>query len=159
MLRSVMEPPWSLRIEDEAPLTVASIVDGAAWVTPDGGEPQKLAAGDVAVLRGPNPYTFADDPETPGNIIIGPGQVCTTLDGVDLAERMDLGVRTWGNNLDGSTTMLTGTYEMHSAVGDRLLRSLPDLVVLPGGTVDLPVIDLLNQEIGKEEPGQEAVLD
>jgi AraC-like DNA-binding protein len=154
-----MEPPWSLRIQDEAPLTVASIVEGEAWVTPDGGEPEKLVAGDVAVMRGPNPYTFADHPGTPQNIIIHPGQICTTLDGEDLAERMDLGVRTWGNNLEGSTTMLTGTYEMHSEVGDRLLRSLPDLVVLRDGTADLPVIDLLNQEIGKEEPGQEAVLD
>ncbi len=159
VLRSVMEPPWSLRIQDEAPLTVAAIVDGEAWVTPDGGESEKIVAGDVAVMRGPNPYTFADNPETPRNIIIHPGQVCTTLDGEDLAERMDLGVRTWGNNLDGSTTLLTGTYEMHSAVGDRLLRSLPDLVVLREGTADLPVIDLLNQEIGREEPGQEAVLD
>ncbi len=159
MLRSVFEPPWSLRIRDEAPLTVAAVVDGYAWVTPDGGEPEKLVAGDVAVMRGPNPYTFADDPERPESIIIHPGQVCTTVDGVDLAERMDLGVRTWGNNLDGSTTLLTGTYEMHSEVGDRLLRSLPDLVVLRGGTADLPVIELLNQEIGKEEPGQGAVLD
>ncbi|MCP4967287.1 MAG: AraC family transcriptional regulator [bacterium] len=159
VLRSVMEPPWSLRIQDEAPLTVASIVEGEAWVTPDGGEPEKMDAGDVAVMRGPNPYTFTDHPDTPRNIIIHPGQICTTLDGEDLAERMDLGVRTWGNDLDGSTTMLTGTYEMHSEVGDRLLRSLPDLVVLREGTADLPVIDLLNQEIGKEEPGQEAVLD
>ena len=110
-------------------------------------------------MRGPNPYTFADDPETPQSIIIHPGQICTTLDGVDLAERMDLGCRTWGNNLNGSTTMLTGTYEMHSEVGDRLLRSLPDLVVLREGTAELPVIELLNQEIGKEEPGQGAVLD
>lgn len=159
MLRSVMEPPWSLRIQDEAPLTVAAIVEGSAWVTPDGGEPEKLVAGDVAVMRGPNPYTFADEPDRPHSIVIHPGQVCTTLDGVDLAERMDLGCRTWGNNLNGSTTMLTGTYEMHSEVGDRLLRSLPDLVVLRGGTADLPVIELLNQEIGKEEPGQGAVLD
>lgn len=159
VLRSVMEPPWSLRIQDEAPLTVVSIVAGHAWVTPDDTKPEKLVAGDVAVLRGPKPYTFADDPETPRDIIIHPGQVCTTLSGEDVAERMDLGVRTWGNDLNGSVTMLTGTYEMHSAVGDRLLRSLPDLVVLRAGTTDLPVIDLLNQEIGKEEPGQEAVLD
>lgn len=159
VLRSVMEPPWSLRIQDEAPLTVVSIVDGHAWVIPDGGEPEKLFVGDVAVLRGPNPYTFKDDLDTPVNIIIHPGQVCTTRNGESLAERMDLGIRTWGNNLDGSTTMLTGTYEAHSEVGDRLLRSLPALVVIRAGTADLPVVELLNQEIGREEPGQEAVLD
>jgi AraC-like DNA-binding protein len=159
VLRSVMEPPWSLRIQDGAPLTVVSIVAGHAWVTPDGGESEKLLPGDVAVMRGPNPYTFADDPSTPRDIIIHPEQVCTTLSGEDLAERMDLGVRTWGNNLNGSMTMLTGTYEQYSEVGDRLLRSLPDLVVIRAGTADLPVVELLNQEIGKEEPGQESVLD
>ncbi len=159
MLRSVMEPPWSLRIEDQAPMTVVSIVNGHAWVIPDEAEPERLAAGDVAIMRGPTPYTFKDDPATPVNIIIHPGQVCTTRNGVDLAERMDLGVRTWGNDLEGSTTMLTGTYEAYSEVGDRLLRSLPDLVVIRSGTADLPVVELLNQEIGREEPGQEAVLD
>ncbi len=159
MLRSVMEPPWSLRIEDQAPMTVVSIVNGHAWVIPDEGEPERLTAGDVAIMRGPTPYTFKDDPATPVNIIIHPGQVCTTRDGVDLAERMDLGVRTWGNDLDGSMTMLTGTYEAHSEVGDRLLRSLPDLIVIRSGTADLPVVELLNQEVGREEPGQEAVLD
>ncbi|MDJ0952953.1 MAG: AraC family transcriptional regulator [Acidimicrobiia bacterium] len=159
VLRSVMEPPWSLRIEDQAPMTVVSIVNGHAWVIPDEAEPERLAAGDVAIMRGPTPYTFKDDPATPVNIIIHPGQVCTTRNGVDLAERMDLGVRTWGNDLEGSTTMLTGTYEAYSEVGDRLLRSLPDLVVIRSGTADLPVVELLNQEIGREEPGQEAVLD
>ena len=48
LLRSVMEPPWSLRIEDEAPLTVASVVAGHAWVIPEDGDPHRLEPGDVA---------------------------------------------------------------------------------------------------------------
>lgn len=159
MLRSILEPPWSLRIQDEAPLTVVAMVRGDAWVVPDDGVTERLVAGDVAILRGPSPYTFADDPDTPPQVVIHPGQVCTTITGEDLAQRMDLSVRTWGNDPDGSTVMLTGTYEMHSEVGQDLLRSLPNLVVLRDGTEELPVIALLNQEIGKEEPGQEAVLD
>lgn len=159
VLRSILEPPWSLRIQDEAPLTLVAMVSGDAWVVPDNGEAQQLVAGDVAILRGPDPYSFADDPATPPQVVIHPGQVCTTIHGEDLAQRMDLSVRTWGNDPNGSTVMLTGTYELHSEVGQRLLRSLPDLVVLREGTEELPVISLLNQEIGREEPGQEAVLD
>ena len=156
---SILEPPWSLRIQDEAPLTLVAVVRGNAWVVPDDGDAERIVAGNVAILRGPNPYTFADDPATSPQVVIHPGQVCTTIDGEDLAQRMDLSVRTWGNDPDGSTVMLTGTYEMHSGVGRRLLRSLPQLVVLREGTEELPVISLLNQEISKEEPGQEAVLD
>jgi len=32
LMRSSMDPPWSLRIEDEAPLTLAAVVRGSAWV-------------------------------------------------------------------------------------------------------------------------------
>ena len=32
LLRSSMDPPWSLRIQDEAPLTVVAIVRGEAWL-------------------------------------------------------------------------------------------------------------------------------
>ena len=42
LLRSMMDPPWSLRIQDEAPLTLVAVVRGEAWVVPDGGEPVRL---------------------------------------------------------------------------------------------------------------------
>src|SRR5215208_4817179 len=98
LLRSSMDPPWCLRIEDEAPLTVLAMVRGAAWVAPEEGEPQRLAPGDVALMRGPDPYTVADDPATPPQVAILPGQICRSLgDGKDLADSWSLGVRTWGN--------------------------------------------------------------
>ncbi|HSI29691.1 MAG TPA: cupin domain-containing protein, partial [Miltoncostaeaceae bacterium] len=50
LLRSSMDPPWSLRIEDEAPLTIVAVVRGSAWVVPDDGEPVALALGDVAIV-------------------------------------------------------------------------------------------------------------
>jgi AraC-like DNA-binding protein len=159
LLRSSMDPPWSIRIKDEAPLTVLAMVRGAAWIVPDGGEATALHPGDVAVIRGPEPYTVADDPATPPQVVIHPGQVCTTLRGVPLADQMRLGVRTWGNSPDGATVMLTGTYQLHSEVSGRLLRALPTLLVLAADEWDCPVVPLLAEEIVKDEPGQEAVLD
>jgi hypothetical protein len=32
----MLEPSWSLRIEDEAPIAVVVSVEGEAWVVPDG---------------------------------------------------------------------------------------------------------------------------
>ena len=64
LLRSTMDPPWSLRIEDEAPLTLVAIVRGErVRASPTGGEPIWLRAGDVAITRGPDPYLVADAPE------------------------------------------------------------------------------------------------
>ena len=159
LLRSSMDPPWSLSIQDEAPLTVMAVVRGEAWVLPSRGEPVCLYGNDVAVIRGPEPYTVADDPTTAPQAIIGPGQRCTTLDGEELAEQWSLGVRTWGNSPDGATVVLTGTYQLHSEVSRRLLRVLPQLLMLRDDEWDSPVVPLLADEIVKDEPGQEAVLD
>jgi AraC-like DNA-binding protein len=159
LLRSSMDPPWSIRVRDEAPLTVLSMVRGEAWLVPDEGEPLPLRRGDVAVFRGPDHCTIADDPDTAPQVVIHPGQRCTTVAGEDIAEQWSLGVRTWGNSPDGATVMLTGTYQMGGEVSQRLLRALPPLLVLQEDEWDCPVVPLLADEIVKDEPGQEAVLD
>jgi AraC-like DNA-binding protein len=159
LLRSSMNPPWSLRIQDEAPLTVLSMVRGEAWLMPDEGDTVLLRRGDVAVFRGPDHCTIADNPATAPQVVIHPGQRCTTLAGEDIAEQWSLGVRTWGNSPDGATVMLTGTYQMSGEVSQRLLRALPPLLVLREDEWDCPVVPLLADEIVKDEPGQEAVLD
>jgi AraC-like DNA-binding protein len=160
LLRASMDPPWSLRIVDEAPLTIVAMVRGAAWVLPDEGDPVLLRAGDVALMRGPDPYTMADDPATEPQVAILPGQVCRSLvDGSLLQDRWRLGVRSWGNAADGATVMLVGTYQLDGEVSRRLLRALPALLVMPEGEWDSPVVPLLGAEIVRDEPGQEAVLD
>ncbi|MFC6016376.1 AraC family transcriptional regulator [Plantactinospora solaniradicis] len=159
LLRSVLDPPWSLRIQDEAPLTLVVLLRGGAVLLPDTGEVRPLGEGDVAILRGPDPYTVADDPATPPQVIIHPGQRCTTVRGENLAQAMDLGVRTWGNSPDGATVMLTGTYQLHGEIGRRLLGALPNLLVLPSGERLTPLVRLINDEIVQDVPGQEAILD
>jgi len=148
-----------MRIQDEAPLTVVAVVRGTAWVLPDGGDVVKLGPGDVAIARGPDPYTVADDPATTPQVVIHPGQRCLTPDGEELTEMSDMGVRSWGNSPDGATVLLTGTYQMRSEISLRLLAALPTLLVLPSRDWESPLIAYLAEEIGKDEPGQEAVLD
>jgi AraC-like DNA-binding protein len=154
-----LDPPWSLRIRDEAPLTIVAVVHGDAFVLPEGGEGARLKRGDVSILRGPDHYTVADDPGTLPQVVIHPGQRCTTPVGSELTQMRDLGVRTWGNSPDGATIMLTGTYHLEGEVSQRLLRALPPLLVLPTDAWDSPLVALLAEEVVKEEPGQEAVLD
>ena len=159
LLRSVLDPPWSLRIQDEAPLTLVAVVRGAAYVLPHNGETFHLSPGDIAICRGPEPYTVADDPATAPQIVIHPGQRCQTLAGEPMDQAMELGVRTWGTNRDGATVMLTGTYEFAGEISRRLLDALPPLVVVEAGHADRVLTELLAAEIVKDEPGQEAVLD
>ncbi|MFC9329168.1 AraC family transcriptional regulator [Kitasatospora sp. NPDC057015] len=159
LLRLVLDPPWSLRIQDRAPLTLLLAERGGAWIVPDRAEPVRLRPGDIAVVRGPEPYTIADDPATEPRIVIHPGELSTTPDGRELCEDMTLGVRTWGDGPDGSAVLISGTYQLDGEVSRRLLAALPQVLVLPADAWRSPLPALLAEEIGREEPGQEVVLD
>ncbi|MFI9506603.1 AraC family transcriptional regulator [Nocardia sp. NPDC052566] len=156
---SLLDPPWSLRIQDQAPLTVVSMIRGGAWISTGKGAPRQLSAGDVAIFRGPEPYTIADDPATEPQIIIHPGQVTKTPDGEILCETLNLGVRQWGTDPAGATMMVTGTYESAGAASQRLLRALPPIIVLQRGDFDTRLLDILVDEATKDEPAQTVVLD
>ncbi|WP_395298026.1 AraC family transcriptional regulator [Kitasatospora hibisci] len=163
LLRSILTPPWSLRIEDGAPLSVLTTVRGEAWIVPEGGTPVLLSPGDVAIVRGPEPYTVADTPHSPVQVVIGPGQICTR-DGADVSRSMALGVRTWGEARPGEqhTVMLSGTYQAEHEIGRRLLDHLPTLLVRPAGdgtATEDTLVRLLTTELTRDDPGQEVVLD
>ena len=88
LLRILLDPPWAVRLQDEAPLSVTAVVRGHMYVRPDGEEPVRLEAGDVVVWVGSDHWTIADDPATDPQVVIHPGQVCRTLDGHVIVEEM-----------------------------------------------------------------------
>ncbi len=154
-----MRPPWSLRVLAESPLTLLATVSGEVWIVHDQGETVRLGVGDVAVTSGPHHYTVAGDPETDPDVVIHPGQRCCSLDGESMEEEMMHGVRTWGNDPEGSTVLLIGAYESLGDLSDRLLRALPPLLWLSKDEWGSPLFPMLCDEVVKDEPGQAAVLD
>ncbi|PRX46563.1 AraC-like DNA-binding protein [Prauserella shujinwangii] len=159
LLRSVLSPPWHIRVVDGAPLTLLSMVRGDAWVLPDGPAPVRLRPGDVGVVRGPEPYSVADEPGSPPRVVVHPGQRTTTVAGEELCESLDLGVRTWGDDPDSPTVLLVGTYPLPGEVGGHLLRALPRVAVVRGGAAGATLLSLLGDELRRDRPGQEVVLD
>ncbi len=158
-LRALMNAPWSLRDQACSPLTLIAGVAGTLWLTPDDGDPFQIGPGDVALARAPVYYMLADSPSTPPQMIIHPGQRCCDLNGDSLHETMMHGVRTWGNDADGSTVFLIGAYEHLSDISERLLRALPPVLSLTHSEWQSPLVALLRDEVIKDEVGQAAVLD
>ena len=158
-LRAVMNSPWSLRDLAGSPLTLIAGVAGALWLVADDGDPVRIGPGDIAVIRAPVHYNLANAPDTPPQVIIHPGQRCCDLNGNPLHEAMMHGVRTWGNDAEGSTVFLVGAYEHLSDISDRLLRALPPVLSLTQTDWQSPLVALLCEEVIKDEPGQAAVLD
>ncbi|CAM5720414.1 AraC family transcriptional regulator OS=Streptomyces alboniger OX=132473 GN=CP975_28610 PE=4 SV=1 [Streptomyces alboniger] len=160
MIRALFDPPWSVRIADEAPLSVMIMVRGSAWLRPADGTPaQRIHPGDVAIARGPDHYTCSGEPGTAPFAEIRPGERCVPLDGAPVARYAGLGLRAWGESRDSSVEMLIGTYQMRGEITGRLLDALPPLLVLPTEVWDCPLTPLLAQEMNRDDPGQEVVLD
>jgi AraC-like DNA-binding protein len=159
LVKVVMDAPWAMRIEDEAPLAVVAVTHGRAWLVHPSGEPRLLAAGDIAVIRGPDHYVVAHDPAAVPTIVVDAGGNCQTLDGESVVQSMNLGVRTWGNRANGRDVMLVGTYQTEGEVSRWLVESLPAVVVVRAAEWDSPIVPLLAAEIAREDPGQQVVLD
>ncbi len=160
LLRALLDPPWSLRIEDEAPLTVLAVLRGSAWLSPAVGPPLEMLEGHLAVVRGPDHYTIADRVDTPPGVVVYPGGRCTSAaDGRGLWDEWSLGIRTWGHRPDTSCVLFVGTYEGQGEASKPLLSALPDVVLLGPGQMETPLLPVLAAEMQVEAPGQRVLLD
>ncbi|KXO89393.1 AraC family transcriptional regulator [Tsukamurella pseudospumae] len=156
-LRISMAPPWSVDIDDGAPLSVIAVDRGAAWLVGDDAR-IRLEAGAVAlVAHGPR-YLVADDPGRAPTVRIGPGGTCIPLT-ESMRSTTHRGLLTWGNHDDGADQLLVGTYASASQVGRHLVEQLPVFTVLPPGEVDEALLGLLRRELADPRPGHSFVID
>ncbi|MFD6994663.1 AraC family transcriptional regulator [Streptomyces sp. NPDC059943] len=143
--RTVMTSPWSLRFASGAPLTLATVLRGQAWLVPAEGEAVRVRSGDIALVRGSAPYTVADDPDTPPRAVIDRASYCGVSDPAVVP--------------DGGTVLLSGAYDNPGGVSERLLRALPPVLVIPDADCHSPMLALVAAELARDTPGQQAVLD
>jgi AraC-like DNA-binding protein len=155
----IQRPPWSVTYADGPPLTVVATLGGHVSIRLGDAAPVLLAAGDVALVKGPGRCTVADDPATPEQVVIHGGKKYLVGAGEAAVEtQRRLAPRTYGDGAPGAAVMLRGACELRGDVGDRLLEMLPPLVVVPAGPRTGVALDLLATEIARDEPGQDAIL-
>lgn len=157
-LRITMARPWSVRVADRAAITVLTVTDGETTVTTTDGS-TTLHPGDVALIRGPRPYTVGSGHVEEPTAVIHPDQHCTTAAGVTLHENMSHGLRRWGNDPAGPDSLVIAGYPGVSEAGRLVTDLLPESAHLPSGAVDPTLLDLMVRELGVDAPGQGTVLD
>lgn len=157
--RTAMSPPWSLRFSSGAQLTLVALLDGRGWIAPVDGRPVPVGPGDIAVLRGPAPYTVAEEPDTPSHRVVTQEDYCALTARAVAAGDRTAEARTCGVPEPGSALLISGAYEGRAGISDRLLSALPDVLVVSDGESDRPLLTLVAQEVRRDEPGQQAVLD
>lgn len=158
LLKVLMSEAWSIRVEDEAPLTVVAMLSGSAYFSQGGSEPLHLKPGTVLLIRDPAPYVLAGSPNEKPRYFIGIDQNCSGPNGEDLAPSLRSGLRTWGNDVEGRDSMLVGTYRSSGEVGDLLLSALPPHVLVEA-PAENPIVSVLRQEIDGDGVAQGSVLD
>ncbi|MFH9265912.1 AraC family transcriptional regulator [Streptomyces sp. NPDC017546] len=153
--RSVLRAPWSVRFTDGAYLTLCLPMRGGGWIVPEGGEPLRVEVGESAIVRGPAPFVFTDDPAngTGTGLAGGAREVAgaTAPAGAPAPEA--------GPGSGFPTVLLAATYDVRAQVPQRLLRALPPALVVPDEQDCAPMRDYLEGQIGGGRPGEQIVLD
>ncbi|NNG97678.1 AraC family transcriptional regulator [Gordonia araii] len=158
VLRMVFASPWALQVDDASPLTVLVVTRGAIAVDYDDNTRSTIAAGEIALFRGTESYLMSDGTHREPIARIDENSDCVDVgDQHSVAEQMCVGVRSWGNCApeDATATMLIGVYRA-GEVSRALLDALPRLTIVPMS--DDPLRALMEAEIIREAPGQDAVL-
>ena len=162
VIRTQMAAPWALRIEDGAALTVVVILEGQCRLEHDSlNTPMALDAGDLVVIRGPDPYVIGDAEGSHPRIRILPGNRPVLMNGDEIGQTMNLGLRTWGalSEVGDTTKLLTGIYEDVGEASRRLLDAIGAVVVRTGAAQASAYVGLLAAESLSDSAGQSAVLD
>ncbi|MFD7547689.1 AraC family transcriptional regulator [Streptomyces sp. NPDC059816] len=154
--RTIVRPPWALRITSGAPLTLAAMLRGRAWIVPDRQDPVPVGVGDIAVVRGDVPYTVADDPRTAPALTVTRADYCPGAEGVERAPGPD---RTCGTPAAEAAVLISGAFERRGELSERLLRALPPVLVVPAGAGPYPSAAALAEEVIRDRPGQQLLLD
>ncbi|NUO98855.1 MAG: AraC family transcriptional regulator [Nonomuraea sp.] len=155
--RTIMRPPWALRVVGGAPLTLATILNGRAWIIPDQYEPVPIGVGDIAVVRGDVPYTVADDPApTTPSLVVTSADYCPGTEGV---EHVSGSARTCGTPAEDAAVLISGAFERRGELSDRLLQALPAVLVVPAEDSPYPSVEMVAEEVARDRPGQQLVLD
>lgn len=163
--QNILTPPWAIRFEDTASLSIVTMLRGDAWLIAEPTEggptsPTRLTHGDLAVIVGRTPFRVVSDRTTnaPPLYVLEDPTTCTDGTGRVLdAGELILGARSCGERLDGEHALLTGTYQTTGATSTRVLSTLPDVLLIPAEHQPAPVA-LIESEIARDQPGQQAVL-
>ncbi|MFF7993534.1 AraC family transcriptional regulator [Kitasatospora xanthocidica] len=154
--RSVLTPPWALRFDDAAELTLCVPLSGVGWIVPGAGaRPVRVREGETAVVRGPEPFVFAADPADAGRPELLRDIRCAEADG-----RTGTEVE---RDLSGGSVLMAGAYRVRGEVPQRLLRALPPVLVVPDEEEDragcAALRDYFRARFTAGRPGRQIVVD
>lgn len=144
--RSVVMPPWGLKLPGSIQLSLHMVLRGHVWLwLDDQAEAVRLLPGDLALVVGGRDHHLAHEPDP--DLCISHEQFWAR--GADDANDPD------------SAIFLCGAYRLAGDVGRGLIQALPPMLTirpLPHDQIH-DVVSLISRELSQPRPGQQSVLD
>ncbi|MBM9623493.1 AraC family transcriptional regulator [Streptomyces zhihengii] len=154
---AVLTAPWTISFTDGAPLTMVTVLRGGGTLLLADGTERPVEAGDTAVVRGPAPFRLVDDPAT----VHGPHAAyeiaCFTPDADRTSEELD-GLH-WDTEPQGATAMIVGAYRAPSHRHERLMRTLPPVLVVHEGDEVCAWLESAATDAVQLSAGSQALMD
>jgi AraC-like DNA-binding protein len=145
--RTVVMPPWGLKLGGSIQLAVHAVTRGRAWLWfEDPTSAVELLPGEITLVQGGPAHYIAHQP----------GAECLEPDAFRRRHSRAPAVTD-----RAAAVFLCGAYQFSGDVGNGLLDALPPVLTL-SSVIDEPlrdVITLLSRELTITEPGQQTVLD
>jgi AraC-like DNA-binding protein len=145
--RTVVVPPWGLKLGGSIQLAVHAVTRGKAWLWfDDPASAVELLPGEITLVRGGPAHYIAHEP----------GTECLDPDDFRRQQSQRSSV------VDHPATIfLCGAYQFSGDVGSGLLDALPPVLTLSSAIDEAlrEVINLISRELTITEPGQQTVLD
>ncbi|OLF12833.1 AraC family transcriptional regulator [Actinophytocola xinjiangensis] len=155
---TVLRPPWALRMSTGAPLMLATMLRGQAWVVANGRDPVRIAEGDIAVVRGDVPHAVADTPSSARS-----SAPTWTVTAADYCPGGTGPTRSCGRTMDDTPddgpVLLSGAFERRGGLSGRLLHALPAVLVTTAEGSAVPSAAAMAEEVTRTRPGQTLVME
>lgn len=160
--QNLISPPWAIRQESGASITVVAMLRGEGWICRENADPVPLGTRDLAILTGPGDTLLTSDPDgrIAATCVLAADGTCLGETGQPLPDtRIGHGAAVDEARLDTDHVLLAGSFPTSGRIAARLLAALPPVVVVPRVQQRSRALELLEAELENSEPGRQAVLD
>ncbi|QYG95041.1 AraC family transcriptional regulator [Iamia sp. SCSIO 61187] len=148
--QATLDPTWAVDLTSDAPLVLIVVAQGEVSVHA-GGLTETLRAGDAAVLAGDRRLAVGGAADARPR----PAPEGASVAWPDLASRL----QPCTGDPEGPAVLVVGAYHVVGPTSARLVAALPPIAVVRDEGDLCPPMDLLYAELGRDKPGQSAVLD
>ncbi|WP_330182702.1 AraC family transcriptional regulator [Nocardia sp. NBC_01503] len=153
---AVLAAPWAIRFADRAPMTMVTVLRGGGTLVLADGSRTPLVTNDTAIIRGPEPFHFADQPGSVGVPHTEYEIACFTEPDCDAA---DLSGIAWNSESEQATALVVGAYRTSARRHERLVSALPPVLVVGDDTDMCPWMEAAAAEAVGQSAGSQAMMD